>query len=188
MRLKPITYNLKPQRGFTLIEAVVATSVFAFVIVSILGVYLSALQLDKKTRSQRAATQNARFIAEFLAKEIRNGTIDYSSYPDINSTTNLYLVNQAGASEHFWLNGTDLQLTNSSGGPTNLNSSSIKVTKLAFYLSPKPNPYTSAKLSNEHPRVTMILELSANYGDRAIDRAVINLETTFTTRNYPSRQ
>src|SRR3989344_5248443 len=96
------------QKGFTLIEAVVATSVFSFIIVSILGVYLSTTQLDRKSRSQRAVAQNARFIMEYMAKEIRNGNIDYSQ---ANNPTNLFLINQGLESEQFALAGNDLTLT-----------------------------------------------------------------------------
>ena len=75
-----ITHHASRSRGFTLIEAIVATSVFAFIVSSILGVYIATFQLDRKSRAHRAVAQNARFISEFIGKEVRNGTIDYSSY------------------------------------------------------------------------------------------------------------
>ena len=50
------------EKGFTLIEAIVATALFAFVVSSIAGVYLSTFQLDRRTRAQRAVSQNARYI------------------------------------------------------------------------------------------------------------------------------
>src|SRR4051812_46096945 len=96
--------------GFTLIEAVVATSVFAFLVSSIVGVYISAIQIDRKTRAQRAVVQNARYITEFMAKEVRNGKIDYSGANTCtNSATVLCLINQAGEAEKFYYsNSTDM--------------------------------------------------------------------------------
>lgn len=166
-----------------------ATAVFAFVVTSILGVYVSAIQLDRKSRSQRAVAQNARFIMDFLAKEVRNGTINYASYSGgiVAGTNDLYLENQANAIEHFSLNGTNLVL-NKSGTNTNMNSSGTKVTNLKFYIQPVGDPYTTLKTYNEQPRVTVVMELTSNYSTRPNDLIIMDLESTFATRNYPARQ
>jgi len=177
------------EQGFTLVEAVVATAVFAFVIVSVLGVYMSTIQLDRKSRAQRAVSQNARFILEFLAKEVRNGTINYASYAGgvVSGTSTLYLQNQSNIIEQLSLNGTNLVLTKN-GSSTNLNSGSVKVTNLKFYIQPVGNPYTVAKTYNEQPHVTVILGLTSNYGAGALNTAALQLQDTFSTRSYPTRQ
>lgn len=180
---------LRDQKGFTLIEAIIATSVFAFVVSSILGVYVSTIQLDRKTRAQRAVAQNARFIMEFLAKEVRNGTINYASFTGgiVSGTADLYLENQANIIEHLSLSGTDLVL-NKNGTNTNMNSSGVKVTNLKYYIQPVGDPYTFAKTYNEQPRVTVVMELTSNYGTRLNDIAKFDLEDTFVIRAYPPRQ
>ncbi len=183
-----ITYRGSRLKGFTLIEAVVATAVFAFTIVSILGVYVATTKLDRKSRAERAVSQNGRFIMEFLAKEIRNGTIDYSSYPGgtVSTTTDLFLENQANELEHLFKSGNDMILNK--GSNVNMNSASVKVTKLDFYIKPVGNPFTVAKTFNEQPHVTVILQLQSNYGTRTNDIATLNLEDTFAVRIYPSRE
>ena len=174
------------QSGFTLAEAVVATAVFAFVVTSILGVYMSTLKLDTRTRALRAVSSNARFVMEFLAKEVTNGRIDYASYPgaSASSTTDLYLINQLNESEHIYLSGTDLVLAKSAGS-TNLNSNNVKVTNLKFYASPLGDPLTTAKTYNEQPHVTVVIELTST---SARDPAKIDLESTYSEMYYPSRQ
>jgi len=179
--------NQKSNQGFTLIEAVVATAVFAFVVSSILGVYMSTIQLDRKTRAERVAAQNARFIMEFLAKEVRNGSIRYSGYPSGIVNDTLHLSNQANENLSFYLSGTNLRM-DKGGSSTNLNSTGVRVTKLLFRVAPAQNPLTSAKTFNEQPRVTVVLELTSNYGNKVTDMAILNLQSTFTVRNYPSRQ
>lgn len=188
MNLKPKTYNLKPDSGFTLIEAVVSTAVFAFVIVSILGVYMSTIQLDRKGRSQRAVSQNARYIMEFLAKEIRNGKINYASYPSgiVPANPDLYLENQSNIIERLYLSGTNMVL-DKGGATTNMNSVSVKVTTLKFYIKPAGDPYTPAKTYNEQPHVTVVLGLTSNFGNNPKDIIVLNLQDTFAVRNYPPR-
>jgi type II secretory pathway pseudopilin PulG len=181
--------------GFTLIEAVVATAVFAFVISSSLGVYLSTIQLDRKSRAGRAVSQNARFIMEYLAKEVRNGTINYASYPGglvdttcfsgLGPCSDLYLENQANIVEHIFLSGTNLVL-NKNGSNTNLNSSAVLVTNARFAIQPRGDPYTTAKTFNEQPRVTIVIELKSNYGTSGT--ITMNLQDSFATRNYAPRQ
>jgi type II secretory pathway pseudopilin PulG len=189
------------QKGFTLIEAVVSASVFAFVMTSVLGVYLSALQIDSKTRAERAVQQNARFILEFLGKEIRNGSINYDEYGGtINYTSgytsDLYIVNQLDEQERIFCDNSDpanpkLRLTKAEG-TTDLNSDKVKVTRCAFYVSPSTNPFavlgTVPAPPNQQPFVTVVIQLQAQYSGRNIDQAVMNLQSTFTVRDYPSRE
>jgi Tfp pilus assembly protein PilE len=180
-------------KGFTLIEAVVSTAVFSMVIVSVLGVYASVLKLDRRTRTERAVQQNARFILEYFSKDIRNGTIDYSKYPGANannSSTSLWVINQANENESFFLSGTDLKLQKNVGGTdvtTNLNSSDVKVTRASFLLSPPQDPLTVAKTYNQQPSVTIILELTSSSFSPG-EGSKINLQTTLTSRAYPSRE
>src|SRR6185295_11973130 len=132
------------KHGFTLIEAVVATAVFAFVISSILGVYISTLQLDRKTRAERAVINNGSFIMQFLAKEVRNGSINYASYagPIATPAPDLYVVNQGNELERFYLSGTNIMLSKPSvsATPSNLNADDVKVTNLKFLISPASDP------------------------------------------------
>jgi Tfp pilus assembly protein PilE len=177
------------ESGFTLIEAVVSSAVFAFVVVSVLGVYTATLRLDSKTRAERAVQENARFIMEYFAKLVRNGSIDYASYPGdnaSNTTTDLWVLNQANELEHVYLEGTDLKLEKSS--TTNLNSSGVKITKAQLLVSPSLNPLTSAKLSNQQPSLTIFLEITSNYGEKPGDISVLNIQSTFASREYPSRE
>jgi type II secretory pathway pseudopilin PulG len=174
--------------GFTLIEAVVAASVFAFVVSSTLAVYMATLKVDTKTRAQRTVIQNARFIMDFVAKEVRNGLINYSAYPGglANPTDTLYIVNDASEAEQLTLNGVNLVLTKPAGS-TNLNSSQVKITKLLFYVSPVQDPLTPARLANQQPSVTIVMEVTSNYGSNPADAVKINIQSTFEVRSYPSR-
>lgn len=186
--------SLKKQRGFTLIEAVVSAGVFAVVITSALGVYMSTLQLDSKTKAERVVQQNARFIMEYLGKEIRNGSLDYPAFAAAGitnigaDTSNIFLINQSLENERIYLNGTNLSLVKTAG-TTTLNSSGVRVTKFLVYVSPSTNPFQSLSSNppNVQPSVTVVMELTSNYGNRGANKAVINVQSTFAVRQYPSR-
>ena len=210
--MKQITDNIK-QKGFTLIEAVVSTAIFAFVVTSILGTYIAILRLDTRTRAQRALANDARFLMDFFAKEIRNGRLDYINYPDhltckascgiaTYESTDLYLVNQNNESEriYFWDrsagaeenkedcrpvgNICDLYLVKG-GATTRLNADNIRVSLFRIYAAPWGDPFTAARTYNQQPHVTVILELTANITPR--DTIKINLSSTFSTQYYPPR-
>jgi Tfp pilus assembly protein PilW len=189
----------KKTQGFTIIEAIVATAVFAFFIVSLLGVYLSILRLDSRTRGQRAVTDNTRFIMEYLSKEVRDGRIDYTAVDcggTVTSTADLCLINQNGESEHIYAqnpvglisgDGTNLILSKN-GTATSLNSASVKITKLEFLVSPSTDSLTQNSISNgvnEQPHVTVVMEVTLN---SVRDPVKLNVQSTFTENYYPSRQ
>lgn len=174
------------QGGFTIIEAVVATGVFAVVVSAGLGVYMATLRLDSKTRAERTVQQNARFILDFLSKEIRNGSINYLG---TNNLTTLTLVNQLNENEIIqWdQQNSSISLVKSGIGSTTLNSDTVRVTRLNFYLDPPTDPFTPPYTVHVQPHVTVVMRIEA-IGDGPNNSASIDLQTTFAVRNYPSRQ
>ena len=65
------------EKGFTLMEIMVATVLFAIVFSSLLGLFNYVLKINRRTEAVRQASQGARDFVEFLVKEVRNGQIDY---------------------------------------------------------------------------------------------------------------
>lgn len=184
MRFSNFSKHAKSEKGFTVIEAVVSASVFAFIFSSVLGVYLLAIQLDAKTRSERAVQQNARFIMDFLGKEIRNGSINYGAVNDIDT---LSIINQTDEPEVINWDGASAITLSKPQGSTNLNSNGVKVTRLNFYLEPLVDPFDLANDVHIQPHVTIVLTLESNYGDREGQISTLNVQTTYTVREYPSR-
>jgi hypothetical protein len=189
-------FKYNRQKGFTIIEAVVASGVFAFVVASALGIYMAVMQLDGKTRSERAVHQNTRFIMDYFAKEIRNGSIDYTATNDSDTLT---LVNQLGQQEIFNYNtagcnggagsvsACSVQLTKTGIGTTSLNSADVRVTRLRFYLNPNVDPFDLANDVHVQPHVTVVMRIeSVNL--KNTERGYIDVQSTFTVRDYPSRR
>ena len=178
------------QKGFTLIEALVATSLFAVVVSSVMGVYLYTLKINRRTDVIRLAAENARFISEFLTKEIRNGQILYSgSAPSPCNTfaasgTTLAIVNIDGDTECFYSSGTNLMVAKNAGGsllaPVQLNDSKIKINNLKFFVAPNCNPYTAG--ARTEPQVTITAQVQSN--PNPIDNITIPLQTTVSIPKY----
>lgn len=82
-KIKKIT--AKKEVGFTIMEIVVATTIFAIVMVTLLSLFSYTLKINRRTEALRQATQGLRNFVEFIVKEVRNGHLDYYV---VNGTTN----------------------------------------------------------------------------------------------------
>ena len=65
------------QRGFTIMEIMVATTLFAFTSVALTTLFNYTLKINRRAEALRQATQGIRDFVELIAKEVRNGQIDY---------------------------------------------------------------------------------------------------------------
>lgn len=72
--------NIKKNKynsGFTLMEIIVATTIFAVTCASILALFNYTLKINRRAEAIRQASQGARNLIEYIVKEVRNGQIDY---------------------------------------------------------------------------------------------------------------
>ena len=180
------------QKGFTLIEALVATAIFSVAVVSIVGIYLFTVRINRRVNVIRTAAENSRFITEYLTKEIRNGKVDYvgpvaSAQCSTIATSgpSLAILNIDGDHECFYLLGTDLMFAKNAGGTpltaSKLNDPAVKILTLNFYVTPTTNPFTAAG-SCITPQVTIIGTLQATNGVQ--NSETIPFETTISEPRY----
>lgn len=66
--------------GVTLVEVLVATSLFAVATIVAGDILVSDVQLEKKTSIQNSLAAEMRIILQQISSEIQNGTIDYEEY------------------------------------------------------------------------------------------------------------
>lgn len=70
------------QRGFTLIEIIVATALFVVVVSLVVDLFSYTLRVNRQVQSIRIAAQGVRTFVETFAREVRNGEIIYNSGAD----------------------------------------------------------------------------------------------------------
>ncbi len=71
-------FQKSEQKGFTLMEIIVATMLFALVTSAMTVLFNYTLKINRRAQALREASQGMRNFVEFLVKEVRNGQIDYS--------------------------------------------------------------------------------------------------------------
>lgn len=74
---KILSNTKKNAAGFTLMEIIVATTIFAIVVSAMMALFNYTLKINRRTEALRQATQGMRNFIEFVVKEVRNGSIDY---------------------------------------------------------------------------------------------------------------
>ncbi len=68
--------NRKPS-AFTIMEILVATTLFAFTSVALTTLFNYTLKINRRAEALRQSTQDTLNFVELIAKEIRNGQMDY---------------------------------------------------------------------------------------------------------------
>ncbi len=187
--------NNRSQFGFTLMEIVVATAIFAIVVSSVLALFNYVLRINSKVQAIRQVSQGTRVFTEILSREIRNGRISYSSFGSCNPAANyssvnnkqLALVTYNGDKLCFYLNPTDEKLymerINSSGTVTDaINPTGFTINDSSFHFVVKPA--TDPFVSNQgiQPFVTIMAEFVAKKNGR--DQVVVPYQTTISSDVY----
>ncbi|MBP6925824.1 MAG: prepilin-type N-terminal cleavage/methylation domain-containing protein [Candidatus Pacebacteria bacterium] len=177
--------------GFTLIEVMVAVSIFAIVVTVGIGALMTVNKGYRQAQVQRAAIDNISFTMEAMAREIRVGqqytcgnttplpvkfncsdnAFSFVSF-DINNNTISYEVSDDYLT--YYLDTTTDAIYQRSGSGNNalrLTSTNVKVSKLAFIVneldgaSPK-QPYVSihitAQAADANQQSDIVLQTSVS--------------------------
>ncbi len=198
--------------GFTLIEIIVSTALFVVIVSALVGLYLQAIDLSNRADTTRTAAQNARDLSESLAKDVRNGTIDFGDEGAVESPCNgspssptpqgeaslgvltvdgahncLYLGDAAsgGGNPPYDPNGKYLYLIRNTEPAQLLNSPNLSINSFKVYILPTSDP---ASGSNQEELVSIVGSVSAVSGSAnntvPQDTAVIPLDVTISIPDY----
>ncbi|MBI5733353.1 MAG: prepilin-type N-terminal cleavage/methylation domain-containing protein [Candidatus Kerfeldbacteria bacterium] len=199
------------QRGFTLMEMVVASAVFVVVAVAITDIFIISSNAQRRTEGAQTVSSGARFVMETVEREARMGRINYDYYTngEITSPTGtLALIDPYGYPVVFKTGGADSDCHNDgksypcliAGIDVNLNDSiesnewapitpkGVKMPIIKFYIQPTRDPFnlnvsTGNYAADEQPRVTIVFA-TQNIPVKAVEQVTVNLQTTVSSRKY----
>lgn len=179
--------ELKTNKGFTLVELIVAMSIFLVAIVIIVGVFVRSLRTQRIVNHLMAVNSNTSLVIEQMAREIRT-SYEFKLNPAgsacvggqreelefTNSKGNkVFYHEEGGAIAREECAGEDC--TSSSFEP--LTASNITVDRLCFLNTGNPN-------NNKDPwRVTIFLTVDSSNPQLAGN--IINFQTTVGARILP---
>lgn len=183
----------KNQKGFTLMEMIVASGIFAIVSVITSQLFITNSRAQNRSGVSQKVQSDARVMMSQLSDRIRYGTIDYEAYAAsiVSPVEQLNLIDEFGVNVVV-RKGTSVCPPNSSpcleisedGGPFfPMSSKNFKVNVVQFYLDPPtdPNP-VSGPAGTIQPRVTFILGIQASARDAEVGTTYV--QTTVSSRQY----
>lgn len=150
--------------GYTLVELIVATGLFALVMLLASGAYLMMIGLNRHAQSVATGIDNLSFAIETMARDIRTGTAyDCGGLGDCpNGLSSFSFRDAAGRAVSYSLASSAIQKT-VGGVASALTDPSVTVSSLMFYTSGTA-PETAGDPLHQQPHVTIIISGTVSYG------------------------
>ncbi len=175
-----MTYDsgLRTQRGFTLVEMIVAIFIFSVVMIIATGALVNILDANRKAQTEKSVINNLNFALDSMTRAIRVGT-DYNCGVSNCATTGStqFLFNNAdGNPVTYRFNQTAKQIERSINGGSFLTVTApeVQINTLQFYAD------GISTSDGEQPRVLIILE--GQSGEKTRTKTTFSIETLVTQR------
>ncbi|MFA5076461.1 MAG: type II secretion system protein [Patescibacteria group bacterium] len=191
--------GLKSQQGLTLIEILVAISLFSLILLVVIDIFSMSQRSERRILTEQKVLAEGQLIMAKITQQVRTRLIEYSpSWPTGIINHELHLTDDLN-SQIYFRQGDSADLGSGcpagvvhcvevsfDGGASweSLTSDSLEVSKLIFYVYPLEDPFEMSEegyASNIQPRVTIYLELNSTLPD-APDS--LFLQTTASSRVY----
>lgn len=170
-----MTHRTTPQSGFTLIEIMVAVSIFAIVALVVVSTFVVAANTYRKLQSIKLALDNLNFAMDSIAVRLREGTnyvldpaADAIAFRNAEGDCMTYLRRDTAGRGVIAVNSTDPEVATG-----DLTSSEVNITELVFE---KIN-------SAEGQFPALRLRMKGIAGTRTKVQTEFELQTTVSQRN-----
>ena len=189
----------KFHQGFTLIEMMVALSLFTIVVTIAVGAFLSLIGSSKGVQSEQSVMATLTFVLDSMTREIRTGTEYYCSNSNFSNQESLTKGKNCSATEkggisfieagsslstsilekriayYFDSASGEIRRRIGSGSPQSIVSKGITINKAEFFVTGTER-FSENDTDTVQPTVTIILEAQDELG------ATTTLQTTVTQR------
>jgi len=188
------------QKGYTLIEVLVAVGIFTILIAAPTGFFVGSLRGQLKTLASQKLLDNTSYTLEYISRSLRmakkelsadpltaclleGGTILYGhNYQITRGGNGLKFINYKNECQEFFLDENDHRLKESKNGaaPVALTAEDLEITSLTglkFKLSGE------SQADTDQPRVTLFLKIKGARGQKPELQPEIKIQTTISQRN-----
>jgi prepilin-type N-terminal cleavage/methylation domain-containing protein len=194
--LKKIVTNIK---GYSLIEIIVAVSIFVVVLFSATNIFMSVNNVQRMTIANQTNQDSVRYFMEVISKEIRQAVrsddacntvyggggygFNNQVFRTRDSNSELYFKNKFGECVRYYLNeyGVDVGVIvrEIEGVKASSTPDELIVENLLFNVSDR----LDTELADIQPKVTFSFDIK--YGtNRTEYEQALRMQTTVSSRNY----
>lgn len=185
--------NSGKNSAFTLLEMIIAITVFTIFIGFAISTYLSFHRADQEALEQRSLMLEIQGTMDNISEAVRINKIDYIAYENTNGGI-LNLVSADGQTHYVYawdrnLETLTLQVTGAdgvAGDPVLLHGENTKVTYANFRIFPDKNPYDPANAADTAVQYqpTVQIKLGFSVPGRVRETVDLDLQTSLTSRFY----
>lgn len=154
----------KKREGFTLLELLVAVSIFGIIIGSIAGTFASVVNAHRKAIAMQNVEEAGRYILEMMGKEIRMSNANVT----LNGSDTLSITNSLGTPVVYQFVNDGITRNNSPLSPSN-----VEVLNGEFIKETNSSPGCT--------KVTIVMKIKSK-GTKPSLESEMNLETTMAVR------
>lgn len=196
--------------GFTLIEMIIAITVFTIFIGFAISSYLVLHRANQEVLIQRSLMLEAQGTMNALIEALRENRIDYNAYEDrvlldflldysdTRTTSTLFLLSPDGDIhyEYTWdeeVQALTVSATDSDGNPVDgygspllLHGPKTQVSYVSFRIFPDVNPYVTENVSDDDVQYqpTVQIDLEFSIPGRIREKVTVDLHSSVTSRFY----
>ncbi len=166
------------EKGFTVIEAVIASFIFSILAITAAGIFFRAVDIQRRAFGAQKIQENTLFTVETIARDIRVSQV----CPTINacSTSVLELEHPLrGIITYSRDAARGVIVKNEGGSNVDLTSGEVNYTRFDFLINGSNNGTGAGYSDCRQPRVSIISSVQNTLG-RPL---VINFQTTVTSRD-----
>jgi type II secretory pathway component PulJ len=190
MRKKVTTYHLPPttyfsRRGFSILELLVFTAIFAIVIVSFISILVSITRVQSRQGAVAQVNGESQFLLTQIEYYVEHSSLIDMSQDSQTSTLKLWTGADANDPTYIYLSAGTVYLKQTNGGtPQALTTSRVNVTSLAFTKHSNTPSHDSVSVSfsmvNNSPNMTQYFGQSLQFAIARVSAA------TFDSNVVPS--
>ena len=172
--------KLNSKNGFTIVELLIAMTLFTVPIGITSGVFIQSLRTQRNLTALIAANSNASLTIEQIAREARTGKdfcVDANSpcRTDAGVYKEIIFTNTKNEKVKYELIAPSIMRSINGQTPIPMTADNVNVQTLSFYMS------GNQPGDGKNARITMVLKIGAV--GIPFSESVINLQTTVTTRD-----
>jgi len=173
-------------KSFTLIEILVAVTIFSLIMGIASGIFISAIKAQRKTLAYQQLLDQTSYIMEYMSRALRMAkkddiggvnclNPDKVNFEVTHSGQGIKFRNYQDICQEFYLDG--IQLNEEKDGVVlELTSTNLQV--LYFNV----NLIGETQIDNLQPRVTLLLNIKGT-GEKPEQKPEIKIQTTISQRN-----
>lgn len=175
------------KKGYTIVEIMVAITIFVVIIAAPVGFLISTLKAQQKILFSQELLDNTSYAIEYMSRALRMAKKDVNqtcigkneNYQVTRSGAGIKFLNYNSYCQEFYMEAGVLKEYNSGRTPNTLSLSSSNTTVLSFKITPRG--WSQADLLQ--PKVTLYYEAERTLIGKPELKPLIKIQTTISQRD-----